>query len=81
VARVQGAWGFYSFEVGRGNEKGCLHGTYPKIRCNAVFVFNKNNDGSGGHQAHLVKSKQDGAGTLPMLHLVGGDILSVGINL
>ena len=37
----------------------------------AVFVFKENNDGSGGHQAHLVKSKQDGVGTLPML-LAGG---------
>jgi hypothetical protein len=37
----------------------------------AVFVFDKNNDGSGGHHAHLGSSMQDGVGTLPML-LTGG---------
>jgi hypothetical protein len=42
----------------------------------AVFVFKENNDGSGGHQAHLVQSKQDGVGTLPML-LAGGRRRSV----
>src|SRR5918996_696432 len=35
----------------------------------------ENNDGSSGHQAHLVRSKQDGVGTLPMLRLAGGDVL------
>jgi hypothetical protein len=47
----------------------------------AVFVFKENNDGSGGHHAHLVRSKQDGVGTLPMLRVAGGDVLSVEINL
>jgi hypothetical protein len=35
----------------------------------------ENNDGSGGHHAHLVRSKQDGVGTLSMLLLAGGDVL------
>jgi hypothetical protein len=35
------------------------------------LCFDKNNDGPGGSHAHLVRSKQDGVGTLPML-LTGG---------
>jgi hypothetical protein len=41
----------------------------------AVFVLQENNDGSGGHHAHLVRSKQDGVGTLSMLLLASGDVL------
>jgi hypothetical protein len=62
------------FSSGGGLEGSDLRRCLPEPS-NAVFVLTKNNDGEGGHHAHLVRSKQDGVGTLPMLRMAGGDVL------
>ncbi len=70
----------FPFSSGGGLEGSDLRRGLPEPS-EAVFVFKENNDGSGGHQAHLVRSKQDGVGTLPMLLLASGDVLFGEINL